>query len=315
MKNTPCVIYGDELSQYHFGEEHPFGPHRYWAFKKEFDNRELAKHVQLCQPQNATKQQLSLFHTPEYIDQAKHLSEKGVGFLDYGDTPARQGIFDAACTVVGSTLTAIDHIMKGDCRHAFNPIGGLHHAARTRAAGFCVFNDCGIAIEYLRQQYNIRRIAYVDIDAHHGDGVFYAFEDDKDLIIVDFHQDGNTLYPGTGFADETGIKTAVGTKLNVPLPPECSNETALKIWESAEDFIDKFKPDFIILQCGADSIEGDPITQLKLTSEFHKHVTQRLCSLAKKHASGRLLALGGGGYNLKNIACGWNDVIEAMIFE
>ena len=306
-------MFGDELSQYHFGEDHPFGPKRYRAFKDEFEKRGLDRQVKLCSPKTATEQQLGLFHTRDYINKVKLLSEKGFGYLDYGDTPARQGIYEAACTVVGSTLAAIDHIMQGDCHHAFNPIAGLHHAARNRAAGFCVFNDCGIAIEYLRKQYNIQHIAYVDIDAHHGDGVFYAFEDDKDLTLVDFHQDGHTLYPGTGFSDETGKKDATGTKLNIPLPPECTDEMVLALWESAEDFIDNAQPEFILLQCGADSIEGDPITELKLTPKFHKHVAHRLSLLANKHCQGRLLAMGGGGYNLENIAQGWNAVIEGLI--
>lgn len=313
MDKQLCIMFGDELSQYHFGKDHPFGPKRYEAFKEEFEKRGLDEQVQLCSPQHAIEQQLALFHTQEYINKVKLLSEKGFGFLDYGDTPARQGIYQAACTVVGSTLAAVDHIMHGDCTHAFSPIAGLHHAARNDAAGFCVFNDCGIVIEYLRAQYNIQRIAYVDIDAHHGDGVFYAFEDDKNLCLVDFHQDGHTLYPGTGFADETGKKDAAGTKLNIPLPPNCTDEMALKLWPAAEIFIDKTQPEFILLQCGADSIEGDPITQLKLSPDFHKHVTQRLSLLADKHCHGRLLAMGGGGYNLENIANGWNTVIEGLI--
>jgi acetoin utilization protein AcuC len=247
------------------------------------------------------------------VTRVKNLSEKGFGFLDYGDTPARKGIYEAACIVVGSTLAALDHIMQDGCRYAFTPIAGLHHATRDRAAGFCVFNDCGVAIEYLRQHYAVQRIAYVDIDAHHGDGVFYAFEDDEDLCIVDFHQDGHTLYPGTGFADETGRKNATGTKLNIPLPPGSNDDIAFRLWQSAETFLDKARPEFILLQCGADSLDGDPITQLKLTPAFHKHVAQRLALIASRHCPSHLMAMGGGGYNLENIARGWNAVIEGLL--
>lgn len=313
MDNQLCVIFGDKLSQYHFGIDHPFGPNRYRAFKNEFENRQLNKKVKLCSPRVADEQQLALFHTPEYIEKVKKLSELGFGFLDYGDTPARKGIYQDACRVVGSTLSAIDHIMKGDCIHAFNPIAGLHHAARNRAAGFCVFNDCGIAIEYLRQEYDIQRIAYVDIDAHHGDGVFYAFEDDRELCFIDFHQDGNTLYPGTGFPDETGKKQAVGTKLNIPLPPGSTDELVLKLWPSAENFLIKAQPEFILFQCGADSIAGDPITQLELTANFHKTVAARLSLLSKNLCHGRLMAMGGGGYKADNIAKAWNAVVEGLL--
>ncbi|MEJ2143463.1 MAG: acetoin utilization protein AcuC [Gammaproteobacteria bacterium] len=313
MDNRICVMYGDELGQYHFGIDHPFGPKRYQAFKQEFEHRQLDKQVKLCPPQLATEQQLLLFHTQDYINKVKNLSDKGFGFLDYGDTPARQGIYEDACRVVGSTLSAIDRIMEDECVHVFTPIAGLHHAARDRAAGFCVFNDCGIAIEYLRQQYNIQCIAYVDIDAHHGDGVFYAFEDDKNVIVVDFHQDGNTLYPGTGYVDETGKKEAAGTKLNVPLPPDCTDDLALQLWTRCEKFIEQANPEFILLQCGADSIAGDPITQLKLTADFHRQVAHHLKKLADRHCQGRLLAMGGGGYNLENIAQGWNAVVEELL--
>jgi len=308
-----CVMLGDELANYHFGEQHPFGPKRYWAFKEEFAQRGLEKKVLLSKPQQASEQQLALFHTQDYINKVKTLSETGEGYLDQGDTPARKGIFESACTVVGTTLKAIDLIINNDCHFAFTPMAGLHHATRNSAAGFCVFNDCGIAIEYLRKEYNVQRIAYVDIDAHHGDGVFYSFENDPDLCFVDFHQDGASLYPGTGFINETGKDEAIGTKLNIPLPPNSTDKMAKALWENAEDFIDKFKPEFILLQCGADSLEGDPITQLNLTSNFHAYVASRLVLLANKYCEGRLLALGGGGYNLENIKTAWNDVIEELI--
>ena len=304
---------GDELSDYHFGKDHPFGPKRYWAFKDEFEKRGLNNKVTLSKPASATEKQLSLFHTQDYINKVKTLSQKGEGYLDCGDTPARKGIYESALFVAGTTLKAIDLIMSKDCHYAFSPIAGIHHATRNSAAGFCVFNDCGIAIEYLRKKYHIQRVAYIDIDAHHGDGVFYEFENDPDLCFVDFHQDGATLYPGTGFINETGKGIAAGTKLNIPLPANSTDKTALALWNSAEDFIDKFKPEFILLQCGADSLAGDPITQLKLTSGFHAHVASSLSDLANKHCAGRLLAMGGGGYNLDNIKAAWNDVIKELI--
>ena len=311
-------MFGDELANYHFGKDHPFGPARYGAFKDEFLLRRLDNKVTLCKPQNyktnpAIESYLSLFHSHKYIDKAKTLSASGTGFLDCGDTPAVKGIFEAACIIVGTTLKAIDLVMGKKCTHIFSPIAGLHHATRTSAAGFCVFNDCGIAIEYLRKEYNIQRIAYIDIDAHHGDGVFYSFENDPDLCIVDFHQNGTTLYPGTGFINETGRGNATGSKLNIPLPPNSTDKIAKSLWKTAENFIAKSKPEFILLQCGADSLAGDPITQLNLTSQFHAFVTSRLVLLANKYSNGRLLAMGGGGYNLDNIKSAWNDVIEALL--
>ena len=161
----------------------------------------------------------------------------GSGYLDAGDTPAFPGVFEAAATVAGTVLAALDDVVRGRCRQAFVPIAGLHHASRDGAAGFCVFNDCGIAIETLRERYAIQRVAYVDIDAHHGDGVFYAFESDPDLIFVDLHEDGRYLYPGTGSVEESGVGSAKGTKLNIPLPPQADDETFFRLWESAERFV------------------------------------------------------------------------------
>ena len=196
-----------------------------------------------------------------------------------------------------------------------NIAGGTHHAFADHGEGFCVFNDCGVAVEYLREHFGVRRIAYVDIDAHHGDGVFYAFEDDPDLILVDLHEDGRYLYPGTGFVDETGSGAARGTKLNIPMPPQAGDETFFKAWESAERFIDQAKPEFVLLQCGADSLAGDPITHLQYSAAAHRHAAQRLKMLAERHCQGRLLALGGGGYNRPNLARAWTAVVEALLGE
>ena len=125
----------------------------------------------------ATREELETFHTPAYVDLVRERSASGHGYLDAGDTPAWRGVYEAASNVVGATLNAVDAVMAGQARRAFIPIAGLHHASRGHAAGFCVFNDCGVAIEMLRRKHGLRRVAYVDIDAHHGDGVFYAFED------------------------------------------------------------------------------------------------------------------------------------------
>ncbi len=189
----------------------------------------------------------------------------------------------------------------------------MHHARRHVAAGFCVFNDCGIAIEYLRQQYGIKRVAYIDIDAHHGDGVFYSFEDDPDLLFADIHQDGRTLYPGTGAEDETGKGEAIGTKLNIPVPPFADDSVFQSVWPQVETYLQKYEPEFILLQCGADSIEGDPITNMAFSPASHAYATQRLCALADQYCDGKMLAMGGGGYNHDNIARAWTAVVDAMV--
>ena len=313
MPTAVCVTIGEQLARYGFGEGHPFGPDRLAAFWTEAQAQGLDRQLIQCLPGSATREQLERFHTPQYVARVISQSATGEGYLDCGDTPAFPGIYEAACTVVGSVLDAVERIMKAECRHAFVPIAGLHHARRDSAAGFCVFNDCGIAIEILRLQYSLQRIAYVDIDAHHGDGVFYSFEEDADLIFADVHEDGRVLYPGTGAAEETGKGRARGTKLNIPMPPESGDDLFYPAWQQVEDFVDRHCPQFILFQCGADSIAGDPITHLRYTPAAHRHAAQRLKQLAEKHCQGRLLAMGGGGYNRDNLARAWTAVAAALL--
>jgi len=215
--------------------------------------------------------------------------------------------------VVGATMVAVESIMQAGRGRAFVPIAGLHHATRTGAAGFCVFNDCGVAIEQLRTRFGLRRVAYVDIDAHHGDGVFYGFESDPDLRFADIHEDGRSLYPGTGAAAETGRGEAAGTKLNLPLGAGATDADFLVAWEHVERYFERFPTDFIILQCGADSLAGDPITHLQFTEGAHAHAATRLCAIAAAHGHGRVLGLGGGGYNRRNLARAWSRVVRAFL--
>lgn len=307
------VIVGERLARYGFGEGHPFGPDRHAAFVREFEARGLARRVRLGEPRQASEDELLAFHTPEYVELVRDRSRSGQGFLDAGDTPAFRGVFEAAAVVVGSTVSAADAIMAGQARRAFVPIAGLHHAGRGHAAGFCVFNDCGVVIELLRRRHGLERIAYVDIDAHHGDGVFYAFESDPAVVFADLHEDGRFLYPGTGAAHETGRGAAQGTKLNVPLPPGAGDAAFGAEWPRVLAHLERFAPQFIVLQCGADSIEGDPITHLQFTPAVHARAAADLVALAERLGHGRVLATGGGGYNRVNLARAWNAVVEGLL--
>ncbi|HEX7964739.1 MAG TPA: acetoin utilization protein AcuC [Gammaproteobacteria bacterium] len=300
-------------AHYGFGEGHPFGHDRFSAFWRESCARGLDKRVHAVPVQPAAREQLEMFHSRDFLGFAEEASHRGDGWLDEGDTPAQQGIYEAACEVVGATLNAVDGVMAGEWRRAFVPIAGLHHAARAHAAGFCVLDDIGVAIESLRRRHGLRRISYVDIDAHHGDGVFYSFEDDPDLLFADLHEDGRFLYPGTGAAGETGAGPAKGTKLNLPLPPGSGDAEFRRAWEWVEEYLKAGKPEFILFQCGADSIAGDPITHLRFTPAAHAHAATRLCAIAEELGHGRIVGMGGGGYNRTNIALGWNGVLESFL--
>jgi acetoin utilization protein AcuC len=306
------IYVGDDLGRYGFGDGHPFGPDRLRAFWAETIRQGLDKRALIATPVECSEDEIVRFHTPEYVQRVKRQSSDGTGFLDYGDTPAFEGMFEAASYIVGSDLAGLRQIYGGEIQRVFVPIAGLHHARRDAAAGFCVFNDAGILIESMRREFGIQRIAYVDIDAHHGDGVFYAFESDPDLVIADIHEDGRFLYPGTGFVEETGKGAAEGTKLNVPLPPGADDAAFRRFWPGVEEFVRSGKPEFIVLQAGADSIAGDPITHLAFSPAVHGHVAQGLCRIADEFCDGRIIGLGGGGYNRTNLALGWNEVVRAM---
>ena len=307
------VYTGDAMAGYGFGADHPFGLDRFGAFAEELASQGLDAHVTTRDASPASPEAIADFHDPAHIARVERLCKSGYGFLDVGDTPARSGGYEAACAVVGASLDALKALMSGALRRAFIPIGGLHHATRTGAAGFCIFNDCGVVIEALRKRYGITRTCYIDIDVHHGDGVFYAFESDPDAGFADIHQDGRTLYPGTGHAFETGKADAKGTKLNLPLLPGATDDNFRVAWAKVAAYVDDFAPEFILFQCGADGLAGDPIAGLAYTEEAHRMAATGLCELAERHAKGRILAWGGGGYNRRNLARAWCAVVSAFI--
>ena len=312
--SLPVLVIKDQrTAAYGFGEGHPFGPDRHDAFHTELTAAGVAAEVEFVEARLATPEELASYHTERYVHFVEEACARGEAVLDQGDTPAWDGLFEASSWVAGGTLNLVDALMTGRAKRAFIPIGGLHHAGRDHTAGFCVFNDCGIAAELLRSQYGLTRIAYIDIDAHHGDGMYYAFESDPDIFIADIHEDGRALYPGTGHARERGTGEAEGTKLNIPLRPRSDDERFLKAWDEVEAFLEDARPEFILFQCGADSIGGDPITHLRFTPEAHAHAARRLCELAERHSEGRVLGMGGGGYNRENLAKGWTAVVREFV--
>ncbi len=312
MPRPVVLIFAPELADYGFPNDHPFGTDRLGAFMGEMQRSACFADLNVLPPRLATRAEIEYFHDAEYVDRVIELSARGGGLLDAGDTPAFPGVYEAAARVVGGTLVALAAIVTGPSRHAFIPIGGLHHAARDTAAGFCVFNDCAIAIEAARRAHGLRRIAYVDIDAHHGDGVFYGFEQDPDVPFADLHEDGRFLYPGTGSRSETGRGAALGTKLNIPMQPGADDAAFVAAWEEVDRYVDEARPELILLQCGADSIAGDPITHLRYSPEAHAHAARRLRGHADRYSEGRLLAMGGGGYNRSNLARAWTRVVEEL---
>ncbi len=308
-----CLIADEELARYGFPEGHPFGIDRQDAFLREAGAQGLLERVQLRKGEMAARTAIEQFHSADYVERVLTAESVGLDYLDFGDTPVFPGVFEISSHVVGSALHGLDLVMDGVCTRSFQPIGGLHHAGRSHAAGFCVFNDLGVVIETLRSRYGVRRIGYVDIDVHFGDGVFYAFEDDPDIIFADIHQDPRTFYPGTGFAHETGKGQAEGTKLNIPLAYGSGDDEFRKAWPDVERHLEKFAPEFLVFQCGADGLKGDPLAGLRYTQATHAYAAKRLLSVAERCADGRLMAFGGGGYNRANLGKAWSAVVTSLL--
>ena len=261
--------------------------------------------VQVVTPHPATDDELALFHTREYIDAVRRLSagDTQVPAWRYrfgpGDNPVFAGMFESERLKAGGALAGAALLVGGECDVAFSFAGGMHHAGPDHAGGFCVFNDAAVAIRWLLQQE--LRVAYVDIDVHHGDGVQAAFYDTDQVLTISLHQDGRTLFPGTGFVDDVGAGAGSGYSVNVPLPPYTDDETYLWAFHQVvPPLLERFQADIVVTQLGVDTHYRDPLASLLLTTAGHEALFEALDRLAP-----RWLALGGGGYALDVVPRSW----------
>ncbi len=299
------LVWDPRFEQYDLGPGHPFSEaYRGLAvdlFERSLDasERERVEWVRSVEPASAST--LESFHGGRYVE---WVQEVGAGratvMLDQGDTPGTPGCYEAAARIVGGTVEAF---ARTDAHRvpSFNPAGGLHHAHRDRASGFCIFNDVAVAIA--RPIARRRRIAYLDIDAHHGDGVMYGFYDDGHLLDIDFHEDGRSAFPGTGFPRETGTGDGAGRKVNVPLPPGAGDEALLPLFRRlVPPLLREFRPEVIVLQHGVDGHAGDPLVQLQYTPAAYLEIERTVLVLADELCDGRLVVTGGGGYRPESVS-------------
>jgi acetoin utilization protein AcuC len=303
---------GREYFRYGF-KNHPFSVERYKETLKEIERRSLLNRENIIKvkPKMANENILKLFHSQDYINLVKKVSESGNGYLD-PDTPAFKGIFEVSSTVVGAAIEAVERILKGKENKSFNLVGGLHHAKENISSGFCVFNDVTIAIIYMLEKMKVEKVFYIDIDAHHGDGVFYRFEDDERVWIVDAHQDGTTLFPGTGFEYEIGIGKAAGTKRNFSLPPYSGDKELLNVLKETIELVEKAKPEILLVQAGVDGIKGDPLTQLQYSIEAYSKFINEINKISERVCEGKIVVFGGGGYNINNCKVAWANVLDIL---
>lgn len=307
------ISFGQGSFLYSFPGGNPMNSSRLEVFAKELQRlRGERDSIEIEEPVACSEKDLEVFHTKQYIEHVKEVSMTGEGQLGSDDTPGFKGVYEASLVPVGNTLRGLEYVVKGKVDHFFNPVGGLHHSGPDEARGFCVFNDSVIAISRALADYKLGTVAYVDIDAHHGDGVFYEFEPDPRVIIADIHEHGRFLYPGTGDDSETGKGFAVGTKLNIGLLPGSGDKEFIEAFDRVEEFVRKSNPEMIFFQCGADGLAMDPITDLSYSSAAHLYASRKLHRLAHEVCRGRILAMGGGGYNPANVAAAWVAVAKEL---
>ncbi|MEK6682990.1 MAG: acetoin utilization protein AcuC [Nitrospirota bacterium] len=306
---TPAsaFIYTEKFDKYTYGDAHPLKMIRLKLTYELIKGYGLLEspNILYIESEPAREEDVLGFHTKEYIDVLKAIDRGGyptdtVKFgLGWGDNPIIKGIYEGSLLSSGGSIQAAEIIAEGKTASAFNIAGGLHHAMPNRASGFCYINDPVLAIKELLKRYN--RIAYIDIDAHHGDGVQYAFYDTDKVLTISLHETGTFLFPGTGFTDEIGAGKGKGFSVNLPFYPGTDDE--IFVWgfnEIVPPLIEAFKPDAIVAQLGVDTMATDPLTHLELTTNGFCEMVQRI-----KGFNIPLVALGGGGYNVTNVARCW----------
>ncbi len=302
-----AFIYSDSFGAFSYGGGHPMRPARLKATFDLINSLSLldGPDIELIEARTATDAEILTFHTPDYLKTLK-LADSGITpdegpahALGLGDNPVFKGVFEWSALGSGASIQAAELVCSGKARVAFNIAGGLHHAMADHASGFCYLNDPVLAINYLLSQN--KRVAYVDIDAHHGDGVERAFFDSDRVLTISIHESGQYLFPGTGNAKDIGIGEGRGYSINLPLPPNAGDKLFVEGFRKiVPRFIDAFKPDILVTQLGVDTMKSDPITHLQLTTNGFEEMIRIF-----KGMEIPWVALGGGGYDLSNVARSW----------
>jgi acetoin utilization protein AcuC len=309
MSGSVVLVWSEELLNYDLGATHPMAPGRLeftMALARDLDVL-AAGDLRIAAPRPASSDVLQLVHDPAYVaavraavpDDSAHLYDAfGLGGED---NPIFEGMHEASALVTGATMDAAIAVRTGEALHAVNLAGGLHHAMPARASGFCVYNDAAVAIAWLLAD-GVQRVAYVDLDAHHGDGVEAAFYGDPRVLTISLHESGYTAFPGTGFPDDSGHGAAEGHAVNVALPPGTGDAGWLRAFHAVvPPLVRAFEPQILLTQLGCDTHRLDPLAQLDLSIDAHRHSYAALHQLAHEVCGGRWVAVGGGGYEVVQV--------------
>jgi acetoin utilization protein AcuC len=319
-----ALVYGDELMNHRLSDQHPLQPIRVKLAVDLIRSTGLIEYAHLLPPRPATIEELELVHSRSYIDLVRRLSDPrqraqvppeqiaAAGFAS-SDNPISDALHEGAALVAGASLVAAQLIQGGQALHVFSPSGGLHHAHRERASGFCTYNDAAIACQWLKEQGH--RVAYVDVDVHHGDGVEGIFQSDPDVLTISLHESGRYLFPGTGFPEDCGVGKGRRTAANLPFLPYTWDEPWLEGFDRVVPaLLRRFKPTVLVTQDGCDTHHLDPLAHLAATTRIWPHVGKAFHDLAHELCGGRWLALGGGGYAIYEVVPrAWTLLFAEMV--
>ncbi|HET7782049.1 MULTISPECIES: acetoin utilization protein AcuC [Micrococcaceae] len=311
------VAWSSDMTAYNFGPGHPMAPERMDLTARLAGSLGLfgLDHVVVEAPEVADDAALESVHSADFVAAVRRVSAnpaepdeaRGLGTED---DPAFAGMHEAAARLAGGSLLSASRILDGSALHAVNFGGGMHHAARERASGFCIYNDAALAVQKLLDG-GISKVAYIDVDAHHGDGTESIFWNDPRVLTISLHESGLTLFPGTGFANEIGGPQAEGTAVNVALPSGTGDAGWLRAFHAVvPQLVAAFQPEVIVSQHGCDSHRTDPLTHLNLSVDGQREAASAVGSLAARHCDNRWIATGGGGYNVTDVVPrSWSHLI------
>ncbi len=317
------LVYDDAYMAYRHAQWHPLQPRRVKLAVEQMSACGLLEFASVVAPREATGAELALVHSPAYIALVERLTSPDLSRPDIAaaaaagfaseDNPVFPDMHAASALIVGGSLVAMESVHEGRAEHAFNPAGGLHHAMRSAASGFCVYNDVAVAAAWLRDAGH--RVAVVDVDVHHGDGTQAAFYSDPNVLTISLHELARNFFPGTGQTDETGSGAGAGTSVNLPFPPFTWDEPWLEGFHAVvPERLRAFRPTVLVTQCGCDTHLLDPLADLRCSTRLWPEIGRAFHELAHELCDGRWVALGGGGYAVEEVVPrAWTLLFAEMI--
>ncbi|MEU9383964.1 acetoin utilization protein AcuC [Streptomyces sp. NPDC048279] len=306
MSGRAQLMWDEAVTGYDFGPGHPMDPVRLALTRKLVDAFELDRAVKVVAAKPAGESTLRLVHREDYVEAVKAASaDPAAADQSYGlgtvDDPAFAGMHEASALIAGQSVGAAEAVWRGDADHAVNFAGGLHHAMPGAASGFCIYNDASLAIARLLEL-GAERVAYVDVDVHHGDGVQAAFWEDPRVLTISLHEHPRTLFPQTGWPEEVGAGAGEGSAVNVALPAGTGDAGWLRAFHSVvPELVAGFRPQVLVTQHGADTHFEDPLAHLAVSLDAQRAVQVACHELAHECAGGKWVALGGGGYEVVDV--------------